>query len=62
MNINNSEGVEITKCYLLNMEIHKTITVYEHPFFQVLRVPTGWIYSYWNQTEQDYTRDIFIKE
>lgn len=62
MSANNSEKVELTKCYLIQIDMHKLISVYDLPYFQILRVPTGWIYSYWNQTDQDYTRDIFIKE
>lgn len=62
MSTKNSENTELTRCYLLNMEMHKLISVYDLPYFQILRVPTGWIYSYWNHTDQDYTRDVFIKE
>lgn len=62
MSVNNSNQKELTQCELLNMKIHELISVYDLPYFQILRVPSGWIYSYWNQAEQDYTRNIFIKE
>lgn len=61
MSTNNSEEVELTSCYLAEMSIHKLISVYDLPYFQILRVPTGWIYSYWNQEYQDYTRSVFVK-
>jgi len=62
MSVNNSKQKELTKCELLNMDIHELIAVYDFPYFQILRVSNGWIYSYWNQVNQDYTRDIFVKE
>ena len=28
--------------------------------FQIMRVPGGWIYRFWNHKEEDYTNSVFV--
>lgn len=52
-----SSVVEDTKD-IYELEIHEEIKVSDDLF--VLRVPGGWIYSYWNELEDYTSSGIFV--
>lgn len=62
MSVNNSEKIELTKCWLLDMPINKYVTTYDYPFMMIIRVSSGWIYRFWEEEKQDYINNIFVKE
>jgi hypothetical protein len=55
---------DLSKLYSMDMHevigITATSDTYATPTCGVLRVPSGWIYMFWDFEKQDYVREIFV--
>ena len=45
------------------MKLHKITKVHEEPYFQKMRVESGFMYNFWNEEKQEYNAEwIFVPD